>query len=155
MNLKLPYLFYSLSLFSGATFATEQINNASISQSDFGGVGLLQMPTARMADNGEFSGNYRDNDQYRRWSVSLQPFDWLETTLRYTDTRTILYSSDPDFSGNQTQKDKGIDVKARLWRESYFLPQMALGVRDFTGTGLFDSEYLAASKRLGKVRTSS
>ncbi len=151
MNLKLPYLFYSLSLFSGATFATEQINNASISQSDFGGVGLLQMPTARMADNGEFSGNYRDNDQYRRWSVSLQPFDWLETTLRYTDTRTILYSSDPDFSGNQTQKDKGIDVKARLWRESYFLPQMALGVRDFTGTGLFDSEYLAASKRLGPL----
>ena len=52
------------------------------------GVGLLQMPTARMADAGEFSANYQDNEQYRRWSVSVQPFEWLETTLRYTDTRS-------------------------------------------------------------------
>ncbi|MDI8841813.1 YjbH domain-containing protein, partial [Salmonella enterica subsp. enterica serovar Anatum] len=35
------------------------------SQSDFGGVGLLQTPTARMAREGEMSLNYRDNDQYR------------------------------------------------------------------------------------------
>ena len=33
------------------------------SQSDFGGVGLLQTPTARMAREGEMSLNYRDNDQ--------------------------------------------------------------------------------------------
>ncbi|KJT54377.1 lipoprotein, partial [Salmonella enterica subsp. enterica serovar Heidelberg str. 579083-19] len=31
------------------------------SQSDFGGVGLLQTPTARMAREGEMSLNYRDN----------------------------------------------------------------------------------------------
>ncbi|GJC02683.1 YjbH domain-containing protein [Aeromonas caviae] len=41
------------------------------SQSDFGGVGLLQMPTARMAKTGEFSVNYVDNEQYRRWSMSV------------------------------------------------------------------------------------
>ncbi|XNM56977.1 YjbH domain-containing protein [Escherichia coli] len=38
------------------------------SQSDFGGVGLLQTPTARMAREGELSLNYRDNDQYRYYS---------------------------------------------------------------------------------------
>lgn len=45
------------------------------SQDDFGGVGLLQMPSARMAEEGELSFNYVDNDEYRRWSISLQPFD--------------------------------------------------------------------------------
>lgn len=152
MSLKSANWLYSLSLVSSALFAanvSQTTTPSSVSQSDFGGVGLLQMPTARMADVGEFSANYRDNDQYRRWSVSVQPFEWLETTLRYTDTRTRLYSGDPNFSGNQSQKDKGIDLKARLWQESRWLPQMAVGVRDFTGTGLFDSEYLAASKRVG------
>lgn len=62
------------------------------SQSDFGGVGLLQTPTARMAREGELSLNYRDNDQYRYYSASVQLFPWLETTLRYTDVRTRQYS---------------------------------------------------------------
>ena len=116
MSLKSANWLYSLSLVSSALFAANvsQTNPPSVSQSDFGGVGLLQMPTARMANVGEFSANYRDNEQYRRWSVSVQPFEWLETTLRYTDTRTQRYG-DFSFSGNQSQKDKGIDVKARLW----------------------------------------
>lgn len=116
-------------------------------QSDFGGVGLLQMPTARMAPEGEFSFNYMDNQEYRRWSLSMQPFDWLEATLRYTDIRTRLYSNDVNFSGDQTYKDKGMDVKARLWNESTLRPQVSVGLRDIMGTGLFDSEYIVASKR--------
>ena len=51
------------------------------SQSDFGGAGLLQMPSARMAAEGEFSFNYMDNEEYRRWSISMQPFDWFEALL--------------------------------------------------------------------------
>jgi hypothetical protein len=121
------------------------------SQADFGGVGLLQMPTARMAREGEFSANYMDDEEYRRWSISVQAFEWLETTIRYTDVRTRLYSQYPGFSGDQTYKDKGIDLKLQLWQESYWLPQMAVGVRDIAGTGLFDSEFLVASKRWGNV----
>ena len=119
------------------------------SQSDFGGVGLLQMPTARMAKEGEFSANYFDNEQYRRWSVSVQPFEWFEATLRYTDVRTRLYSFSPSFSGDQTYKDKGMDFKFRLMQESTWLPTVSLGFRDLMGTGLFDSEYVVASKRYG------
>ena len=129
--------------------ASERFDRRGPSQSDFGGVGLIETPTARMAREGEFSANYMDNDQYRRWSVSIQPYEWLETTFRYTDIRTRLYSQYEEFSGDQTYKDKGIDVKLRLWEESFYLPQVALGIRDFTGTGLFDSEFLVASKRWG------
>lgn len=119
------------------------------SQSDFGGVGLLQTPTARMAPEGELSLNYRDNDQYRYYSGSVQLFPWLETTLRYTDVRTRKYSSVEAFSGNQTYKDKAFDLKLRLWEESYWLPQVSIGARDIGGTGLFDGEYLVANKAWG------
>ncbi|NLJ92827.1 MAG: YjbH domain-containing protein, partial [Aeromonadales bacterium] len=120
-------------------------------QSDFGGVGLLQMPTARMNKEGEFSFNYFDTDQYRRYSMSLQLFPWLETTIRYVDIRNRLYSNVPDFSGDQTLKDKGIDAKVRLLKESQWLPELSVGARDLGGTGLFASEFIAASKRVGPL----
>ena len=121
------------------------------SQSDFGGTGLMQMPDARFGREGEFSVNYRDNNQYRFYSSSVVLFPWLEGTIRYTDVRTRKYSSDEDFSGDQSYKDKSFDFKVRLWEEDYSLPQVALDKRDIAGTGLFDGEYLVASKMAGPV----
>lgn len=151
MSPKINYIALFVSgVVSGAVCASESVFDPyGPSQSDFGGVGLLQMPTARMAKTGEFSANYFDNDQYRRWSISAQPFDWFEATLRYTDVRTKKYSPYEDFSGEQTYKDKGMDFKFRLLQESNYLPQVSVGFRDLMGTGLFDSEFLAASKRYG------
>lgn len=146
----LPKLKYIAIFVSGAVCAAESvIDPYGPSQGDFGGGGLLQMPTARMAKEGEFSANYVDNDQYRRWSISAQPFDWFEATLRYTDVRTKKYSPYEEFSGDQTYKDKGMDFKFRLWQESNYLPQVSVGFRDLMGTGLFDSEFVTASKRYG------
>ncbi|WP_461606092.1 YjbH domain-containing protein [Aeromonas allosaccharophila] len=146
----LPKLKYIAIFVSGAVCAAESvIDPYGPSQGDFGGVGLLQMPTARMAKTGEFSANYVDNDQYLRWSISAQPFDWFEATLRYTDVRTRKYSPNEDFSGDQTYKDKAMDFKFSLWQESNYLPQVSVGFRDLMGTGLFDSEFMTASKRYG------
>ncbi|WP_106404050.1 YjbH domain-containing protein [Paraglaciecola hydrolytica] len=114
-----------------------------------GGVGLWQVPTARMAANGSLSVNYTDNEEYRFWSASLQLFPWMESTVRYTDARTRLYSDVPSFSGEQTLKDKGIDVKFRLLQENYYLPNIAVGFTDIGGTGWFASEYITASKAIG------
>ncbi|HEY0924894.1 YjbH domain-containing protein [Rheinheimera pacifica] len=122
---------------------------SGVSQMAHGGVGLIQTPTARMAPAGDLSINYTDNEEYRLWSVSIQLFDWMESTVRYTDVRTQLYSDDPGFSGNQTYKDKGIDVKFRLLQESTYLPQVSVGFRDFGGTGLFESEFISLSKKWG------
>ncbi|MBS6033095.1 MAG: YjbH domain-containing protein [Pantoea sp.] len=150
--MKKRYLF-SLLAVSVATACQAQAETwpapVGPSQSDFGGVGLMQVPTARMAREGEFSLNARDNDQYRYYSASLQLFPWLETTVRYTDVRTRRYSAVSDFSGNQSYKDKAFDLKLRLWQEGFWLPEVALGTRDLGGTGLFDSEYLVASKAWG------
>lgn len=123
--MKRTYLYSMLALcVSAACHAETYPAPIGPSQSDFGGVGLLQTPTARMAREGEISLNYRDNDQYRYYSASVQLFPWLETTLRYTDVRTKQYSSVEAFSGDQTYKDKAFDVKLRLWEESYRMPQV-------------------------------
>ena len=115
-------------------------------QNDFGGVGLLQTPTARMAPAGELSLNANRTDPYSRYSLSLQPLDWLEGTFRYTSISNIKYGPET-LSGSQSYKDKAVDAKARLWQESHWLPEVALGFRDIGGTGLFSSEYFVANKR--------
>ncbi|WP_324746139.1 YjbH domain-containing protein [Pseudomonas veronii] len=115
-------------------------------QNDFGGVGLLQTPTARMAPAGEFSLNANRTAPYSRYSISLQPLDWLEGSFRYTAISNRKYGAE-SLSGGQSYKDKAVDAKARLWQESHWLPEVALGFRDIGGTGLFSSEYFVANKR--------
>ncbi|WP_370241183.1 YjbH domain-containing protein [Marisediminitalea sp.] len=151
LNLRLAV---ATALMSGVAVADEvpaADNPYSVSPSQMvqGGVGLWQTPTARMMPEGALSLNYTDNQEYRFWSVSLQLFPWMEATARYTDTRTRLYSNVDSFSGDQTLKDKGLDVKFRLWEESYYLPDISLGFRDFGGTGFFDSEFVNMSKSVG------
>lgn len=126
---------------------------ANLTQTDWGGVGLMQTPSARMADPGELSLTASHTSPYSRYNITLQPFDWLEGSFRYINVAGVPYGPDY-FSGDQNYKDKSIDVKLRLWRESRWLPELALGARDFGGTGLFSGEYLVASKRFGPVDAS-
>jgi hypothetical protein len=114
-----------------------------------GGTGLIQTPTSRMLAEGDLRVSYTDNDQYRFWSATLQLFPWFQSTVRYTDVRTRLYSPFPSFSGDQTLKDKGIDAKFRILEENYYLPELSVGFRDFGGTGFFESEFIGLSKNMG------
>ncbi|MDF2153911.1 YjbH domain-containing protein [Vibrio sp. CAU 1672] len=115
------------------------------SQMDFGGVGLMQMPTGRMAPEGEFNFAVNSNNEYSFYNVTLQVLPWLETTIRYTKVHDLLYH--PSFPVDNEYTDKGIDFKIRLLEESRYLPELSVGVRDFAGTGLFDAEFVAATKR--------
>jgi membrane-associated phospholipid phosphatase len=121
--------------------------------SDWGGVGLMQTPSARMEKAGHLSVNFSRVYPYFQGNIMVQPLDWLEAGFRYTNISNRFYSlgstGDSEFSGDQAYKDKSIDAKFRLWSESAYLPQVALGLRDFGGTGNFSGEYLVASKRAG------
>lgn len=121
------------------------------SASNWGNVGLLQTPTARMQEAGYFGLGLHRVWPYNQVSVMFQPLEWLETGFRYTSISNKLYSSVEAFSGAQSYKDKSIDVKLRAWRESDWMPELAVGWRDMAGTGLFSSEYVVASKRTGRL----
>jgi len=113
-----------------------------------GMIGLLQTPTARFEKSGELRFNLSRIYPYDRYNVFLQPFDWLEAGFRYTDIVNRAYG-EAALSGNQTYKDKSIDFRVRLHQETAYLPQLALGMIDLGGTGLFSSEFIVANKRLG------
>lgn len=116
------------------------------SSSDWGVTGLLQTPTARMPKQGTASLNIAHADPYTQYNIRLQPFDWLETAVRYTNVDGVAYGP---VSPTQDYKDKSLDVKLRLWQERKWLPEVAVGWRDPAGTSLFGGEYVVANKRYG------
>ena len=121
---------------------------------DFGGVGLIQTPTARFAPDGQlFVGGSRVYP-YERYFVTVQATPWLEGTLRYSSVDNRLFSDVPEFSGDQSYKDRGLDVKLKLLSEGRIRPALAIGARDFLGTGLFSSEYIVLNKEVGPLDAS-
>ena len=80
------------------------------------------------------------------------PFSWMEATYRYTEIENKLYGPFA-YSGNQSYKDKGFDIKLRLIKETKYLPNVAFGLRDIGGTGLTAAEYFVFSKRFGRLDT--
>src|SRR5690554_56173 len=123
----------------------------SPSRGNYGGIGLLQTPTARMAAEGEAALSYSDMKEYRRYNATIQLLPWLEANGFYVQAPNRLYSPYPGFSGDSYYTDKGFDLKVRLWQESDYIPEIAVGLSDFAGTGLFSSEYVVASKRWGPL----
>lgn len=120
---------------------------------DWGGTGLWQTPTARMPPAGQFAFTLSHVAPYTRYNFLLQPFDWLQVTFRYSNINNRPYGLIGQ-SGNQAYKDKSIDARVRLWRESRYLPVVAVGIRDLSGTGMFAGEYVVANKRWGAVDAS-
>ena len=122
--------------------------NSEPSFSNYGTIGLLQLPTARLHNAGTIAFNWVDNDPYQRGSIVAYPFDWFEASYQYTDINNALYSNVPAFSGDQTYKDKSFDAKIRLIKEQGIIPEISVGARDLGGTGIFSSEYLVFSKKV-------
>lgn len=146
-------LHLSVPLGLGLAGAAAAQSDMSYTQSDFGGVGLLQTPTARMADEGELSFTANRISPYSRYSFSAQPLPGLEATFRYTNITNRRYGP-PGLSGDQHYKDKGIDTKLRLLKESRWRPEVAVGFRDFGGTGQFSGEFVVANKRFDNLDVS-
>ena len=127
---------------------TARSRDLPVTASDWGEIGLLQTPTSRMARAGDARFHYSYVQPYTRATVMFQPLDWLEGGFRYSQISNQLY--DPSLTiSTQSYKDKSVDVKVRLWEETRWIPQLAVGARDLGGTGLFSGEYFVANKRTG------
>lgn len=120
----------------------------NITANDFGMSGALQTPSARMRESGDLSLTVSQTIPYTRMNLILQPFDWLQGGFRYVDVSNRLFDPTPNgIAGNQSYKDKGIDVKFRLAKEARRFPEVAVGIQDVGGTGLFAGEYVVGTKR--------
>ncbi len=113
---------------------------------DWGEHGLLQVPSARFGADGDFNFTFSHIHPYDRYSIEFTPLPWMEAGFRYIDITNRLYGP-VSFSGNQTYKDRAVDLRVGLSKESEDWPRIAIGIRDLAGLGLFGSEYLVASRR--------
>ena len=97
-----------------------------------------------MAGDGELRATISREDVADIYNITYQATPWLEATFRYSifNPRNFSYSSDG-------LRDRSYEAKARVLRERAWLPEVAVGVRDILGTGVWDGEYAVASKGLG------
>ena len=114
--------------------------------SNYGNTGLIEIPTARFMDEASLRFNFSSSWPNEYTALTASPFSWFEATYRYAEIKNQKYGP-AGYSGNQSLKDKGFDVKLGLVEESFYFPAIAVGLRDIAGSGDFSSEYLVASKR--------
>ena len=112
---------------------------------DFGSVGLLQTRTARFRDDGDLDVGTAFIDPYRRYYISFQAMPWMEGTFRYTEITNRSFSIG-GLASTEDFQDRGADLKFLLVKEGEYTPQIAFGLQDGIGTGLFAGEYLVANK---------
>ena len=76
----------------------------------------------------------------------------LRNTINFQITNRLSgsfrYSVIPDFNPIGSQYDRSFDLRFRVLDETKFLPSVTVGLRDFGGTGIYGSEYIAATKNL-------
>ena len=108
------------------------------------------MPNSRFMEEGSMKIGFSSSYPYEYTYISATPFSWLEASYKYTEFKNLKYG--PSFySGNQTLKDKGFDLKIKLLNESFYLPEISLGWNDLAGTGKFSGEYIAATKQIKDI----
>ena len=106
------------------------------------------MPNARLMKEGSMKIGASFSYPHEYTYITATPFSWLEASYKYAEVKNLLYGP-VTYSGNQTLKDKGFDLKVKIKKESYYFPEIAVGWNDLAGTGRFSGEYLVASKNFG------
>lgn len=125
--------------------------------SNNGQSGYINTPSAVVEDDGTFSFGYGYDSPYGQMWVTSTILPVLQVTGRYVSiTGVPAFSNsltDPEYGkGYGRYKDKVVDGKLQLWKESNWLPSVAVGASDVFGTALFKSQYAVATKTVGAAR---
>ncbi len=107
--------------------------SSNIFSSDFGITGLIDTPSARTKYDGALKITFSNQEIANITNITYQATPWLETTFRYTYG---LY------------KDRSYGAKFIILKEDSIRPSIALGAQDILGTGIWNSEYIVASKKI-------
>jgi hypothetical protein len=108
--------------------------------------GLWQMPNARVLPDWAVRLKHGYADPYHYYGGALGVFDRLELHGQFTRIETIQAFIE---DGYGDYVDRSAGARLVLLKEGELLPKVAVGFFDATGTALFASRYLVASKMLG------
>lgn len=107
----------------------------------FGMPGLIDMPTADSFADADLAASIAVTESQSRNTLSFQILPRLTGAFRYSRI-------DDFFGPGRETYDRSFDLQYRLVDEGRLRPAVAVGLRDFAGTGVFSSEYVVASKTL-------
>lgn len=110
--------------------------------------GYINMPSARMGQEGEIGAGYSHVHPYINYNLRFQLIDRLEISGSY---RIFKGVDDPILTplGFGDMSDKGVNVKFAFFHpedSDYRLPGFAFGFDDFIGTQNFKSQYLVLTQ---------
>ena len=126
----------------------------------FGTPSLIEMPTADSAPDAELATSLGYFAGTARTTLSFQITPRLSGSFRYTainglkvpgynvDQALVPLRPVPPGVNPDTYYDRSFDLRFRLIDETHRRPAVAIGLRDFIGTGLYGGEYIVATKSL-------
>jgi len=107
----------------------------------YGEIGVLDMPSAHMAPDGELAFTVGDVGSTQRYAMTYQVLPWFEGSFRYSHVPGTTFSD--------AFHDRSLGMKIRLLTEDSNLPDVSVGFRDMVGVEKEGSEYIVASKNIG------
>lgn len=107
----------------------------------FGLPGLIDMPTAESVPEGMIGASVFRFSGGLRVTATFQVTDRLQGAFRYSRVPGI-------FTNGSALYDRSFDVQYRLLDEKGWRPAVAIGLRDFIGTGVYSGEYIVATKTI-------
>jgi hypothetical protein len=155
MSEKFPWAFAVAGLATAAglgaslaAFAQAQPPMPRPSLNLYGTTGLIDMPSAQAQPDGQISLGYSQFGNTTRRNFTFQILPRVSGTLRYSSIDNWGQSADPNYD----LYDRSFDIQLQLLKEDIdgWQPDVALGLRDFLGTGVYSSEYLVASKTVAR-----
>lgn len=112
--------------------------------SNWGGTGLMEIPTARLIKENTYRIGISQIEPYRIFYGAISPIKGLEIDGRITEVLDVPALG----PGYGDYKDKSLDFKYQLVPEDKYMPAIALGIMDPHGTRLYSSQYIALSKQI-------
>jgi hypothetical protein len=116
--------------------------------STYGTPGLIDMPSALGRPDSELGFTSSHFVKQSRNTLSFQITPRLTGSFRYA----LLYDVRSAGGGavNDFIFDRSFSLQYLLADEGVYRPAIAIGLNDFLGTGIYSSEYLVATKRVGQ-----
>ena len=121
------------------------------SYNSFGQIGLIQTPIADSRPEGSVSFTLNRNNIWKYGTLTVSPFNWMEASYFYYRPSDLKWNAN-NVRGHYL--DKGFNLKFIYRSRNKNMPNLAVGLDDFAGTGYFTREYVVATNQFNDTKYS-
>ena len=124
----------------GATVALAQGFGGGLNT--FGMPGAIDTPSATRPPDGTLAFTGFAKPDTARATLTFQMLPRVTVALRYASVEDLEYRQ----LFNSALRDRSFDLHWQITDEGRYMPAVAVGLRDFIGTGVYSGEYIVASR---------